>query len=61
MLLSAFQKSYNVFSGKDTRQHLSQSKQPRSAATATVLPADNLKIGIANHTENIHQYAFIEI
>jgi len=41
ILLSAFQRSYSMFSGKDTgsRLRLSQSKQLRSAATATAQPA----------------------
>jgi hypothetical protein len=59
--LSAFQRSYSIFSTKDTRgrQSLSQSKQPRSAATATALPAP-LRGKMANPIRDIHQYAFIE-
>jgi hypothetical protein len=76
VLLSAFQKPYSVFSTKDSRgrQSLSQSKQPRSAATATAQPARKVRWRIpfeismnthllkiySNPDRVIHKYAFIE-
>jgi hypothetical protein len=45
ILLRAFQRSYSELLEKDTsgRLRLSQSKQPRSAATATAQPAPGAK------------------
>ncbi len=63
MLLRAFQRSYSELLEKDTRGRLrlSQSKQPRSAATATAQPALSHQGRMANHPQNIHQYALIEV
>jgi hypothetical protein len=63
MLLSAFQKSYNVFSGKDTRQGQAKPK-PKQAATqrrdgdGAACPCPEGKM--ANPIRDIHQHAFID-